>query len=91
MVVQYKNGTRPSCNCLRQKYQVPICQCLPADPIDDYVAAAFFEALSPAELNLCEQALAATDHEQEQLRRANHQQQQQQRERLRYQAALAER
>jgi DNA invertase Pin-like site-specific DNA recombinase len=87
MVVQYKDGTRYICNFLRQKYQVPVCQCLPADPVDDHAVAAFFEALSPVELDLCEQALAATGREQEQLRRAR----QQQLERLRYQAALAER
>jgi DNA invertase Pin-like site-specific DNA recombinase len=87
MLVQYKNGTRYICNFLRQKYQVPVCQCLPADPIDDYVVPAFFAALSPMELDLYAQALAAADRDQEQLRRAH----QQQLERLRYQARLAER
>jgi len=87
MVVQYKDGTRYICNSLRQKYQVPVCQCLSADPVDDYVVAAFFEALAPAELDLCAQALASADREQEQWRRAH----QQQLERLRYQAGLAER
>jgi hypothetical protein len=87
LVVQYKDGTRYLCNFLRQKYQVPVCQRLPADPVDDYVVGAFFEALAPAELRLCEQALAAMSREQEQWRRAC----QQQLERLRYQAALAER
>ncbi len=87
MVVQYKNGTRYICNFLRQKYQVPVCQCLPADPVDDYVVAAFFEALSPVELDLCGDALAAADHDEEQWYRAH----QQQLERLRYQASLAER
>src|SRR5262249_22639796 len=72
---------------LRQKYQVPVCQCLPADPIDAYVVGAFFEALSPVELDIYEQTLAAADREQEQLRRAHEQQLQ----RLRYQARLAER
>src|SRR5262249_17357902 len=52
LVVQYKNGTRYICNFLRQKYQVPVCQCLPADPVDDYVVGAFFEALAPVELDL---------------------------------------
>ena len=87
MLVQYKNGTRYICNFLRQKYQVPVCQCIPADAIDDFVVKSFFEALSPMELDVYAQALAATDREQEQVRRA----QQQQLERFRYQARLAER
>ena len=44
MCVQYKRGTRYICNSLRQKYQVPVCQCLPGDPIDDAVVSAFFAA-----------------------------------------------
>jgi len=87
MLVQYKGGTRYICNFLRQKYQVPVCQCLPADPVDDYVVKTFFEALAPMELDVYTQALAASDREQEQVRRAH----QQQLERLRYQARLAER
>jgi DNA invertase Pin-like site-specific DNA recombinase len=87
MCVQYKCGTRYICNSLRQKYQVPVCQCLPGDPVDVAVVSAFFEALSPMELDLFEQAQAATDREQEYVRRAH----EQQLERLRYQARLAER
>jgi hypothetical protein len=87
MCVQYKRGTRYICNSLRQKYQVPVCQCLPGDPVDDAVVSAFFDALSPMELDLFEQAQAATDRDQEHVRRAH----EQQLERLRYQARLAER
>jgi DNA invertase Pin-like site-specific DNA recombinase len=87
MCVQYKGGTRYICNSLRQKYQVPVCQCLPGDPVDDYVVTAFFEALSPIELDVYAQALSAGDREQEEVRHAH----QQQLERLRYQARLAER
>ena len=88
MVVQYKGGTRYLCNYLRQQYQVPVCQNLPADPIDAHVVGAFLEALSPVELDLYEQgggrpARRTTNRSQ----RA----QQQQLERLRYQARLAER
>src|SRR5437016_12856451 len=64
MFAQYRRKTRYVCNFLRQKYQAPLCQFLQADPIDDAVVAAFFEALAPMELNLYEQALAATDREQ---------------------------
>ena len=87
MCVQYKRGTRYICNALRQKYQVPVCQSLPGDPIDAAVVANFFAALSPMELDLYEQARAAMEREREQVRRAH----EQQLERLRYQARLAER
>ena len=87
MVVQYKGGTRYLCNYLRQQYRVPVCQNLPADPIDAHVVAAFFEALSPVELDLYDKAVAALQQDDERLRQA----QQQQLERLRYQARLAER
>lgn len=87
MVVQYKGRTSYLCNYLRQQYQVPVCQNLPADPIDAYVVGAFFEALSPVELDLYAQAVTALDQEEAQVRHA----QQQQLERLRYQARLAER
>jgi len=87
MVVQYKGRTCYLCNYLRQQYQVPVCQNLPADPIDAYVVGAFLEALSPVELDLYAQAVTALDQEEAQVRHA----QQQQLERLRYQARLAER
>jgi DNA invertase Pin-like site-specific DNA recombinase len=87
MVVQYKNGTRYLCNYLRQHYQVPVCQNLPADPIDDWVVQAFFDVLSPAEMDLYGKAVQALQQDENQVRQA----QQQQLERLRYQARLAER
>ena len=87
MVVQYKGGPRYLCNYLRQQYRVPVCQNLPADPIDAHVVQAFLDALSPAELDLYGQAVAALSREREQVLQA----QRQQIERLRYQAHLAER
>jgi DNA invertase Pin-like site-specific DNA recombinase len=87
MVVQYKPKTHYICNYLRQQYQVPVCQRLPADPIDDFVVQAFFAALAPAELDLYDQAAAAIRHEAETVDRA----QREQIERLRYEARLAER
>jgi DNA invertase Pin-like site-specific DNA recombinase len=87
MVVQYKGGPRYLCNYLRQQYQVPVCQNLPADPIDAHVIQAFLDALSPAELDLYGQAVAALSREREQVLQG----QRQQIERLRYQARLAER
>jgi predicted DNA-binding transcriptional regulator AlpA len=87
MVVQYKGGTQYLCNSLRQQFQVPVCQRIPGDPIDDYVVRLFFEALQPAELNVYDRVVSSLSEEQTQVRRA----QQQQLERLRYQARLAER
>lgn len=87
MVVQYKPKTHYICNHLRQQYQVSVCQYLPADPIDDFVVGAFFEALSPAELDLYDEAAAAIRREAEVIQRARLEQI----DRLRYQARLAER
>jgi DNA invertase Pin-like site-specific DNA recombinase len=87
MVVQYKPKTQYICNFLRQQYRVPVCQYLPADPIDDFVVRAFFAALSPAELDLYDEAAAAIRREAETIDRARREQI----DRLRYQARLAER
>src|SRR6267142_2725400 len=58
MVVQYKKGTRYLCNYLRQQYRVPVCQHVPADPVDAKVVEAFFAALAPVELEAYQRALA---------------------------------
>jgi len=87
MVVQYKGGTEYLCNYLRQQYRVPVCQYVPADPVDARVVAAFFEALSPVELDMYTQAMAVQHQQAERLEAAHRQQL----ERLRYEAALCER
>ncbi len=87
MLIQYRGGTRYLCNHLRQKYQIPVCQNLPADPIDAAVVAAFFAALAPVELDAYTAALEHRSRGQNALNAA----QQQQLARLRYSAALAER
>ncbi|MGC1953690.1 MAG: recombinase zinc beta ribbon domain-containing protein, partial [Gammaproteobacteria bacterium] len=87
LVVQYKGGTRYLCNYFRQQYGTPVCQYLPADPIDAHVVNAFFAALSPLELDAYREALKAQAKAEQALERAH----QNQLERLRYQAALAER
>src|SRR5262249_23955183 len=87
MVVQYKVRPCYLCNYLRQQYQVPVCQNLPAAPIDTHVVPAFLQALSPVELNLYDKAVAALRQDEDQVRQA----QEQQIERLRSQARLAER
>ena len=87
MMVQYQGGTLYLCNALRQKYGVPVCQNIPADWIDAAVVEAFFHALSPIELDVYARAEAAQRHAAE----ATHRARQQQLERLRYQAAFAQR
>jgi DNA invertase Pin-like site-specific DNA recombinase len=87
MVVQYKRLTRYLCNYLRQQYRVPVCEYIPADPVDAAVVKAFFQALSPVELDVYARALAAQRQADEQIERARTQQL----ERLRYQADLAQR
>lgn len=87
MVVQYKTGTRYICNYLRQQYRVPVCQYIPAKPIDHYVVDAFLAALSPLELDAYAEALKTQQQAAETLKHAHHQQL----ERLHYQVALAER
>jgi DNA invertase Pin-like site-specific DNA recombinase len=86
MVVQYKGGNRYLCNHTRNQYRTPVCQFIPADPTDKYVISAYFEALSPIELNAYEASLKKRDIEQETLLKA----QQQKLERLRYHAKFAE-
>jgi DNA invertase Pin-like site-specific DNA recombinase len=87
MVVQYKRGTRYTCNYLRQQYRAPVCQDILADGIDAYVVQSFFEAISPVELDVYEEAIKSQQHAQQTIEHA----QKQQLERLRYQVTLAER
>jgi len=87
MVVQYKGGPEYQCNFLHQMYQVPVCQHIASQPIDDFVVQAFFQALSPVELDVYEQALKTQTEIGHQAGQAH----EQQLERLRYQAALAQR
>lgn len=86
MTVQYKSGNRYLCNYLRSQYRIPVCQHIPADPVDELVIRAFFEALAPIELDAYEASLKEQDTEQQSLLKAH----QQKLERLRYQAQLAE-
>lgn len=86
-VVQDQGRTPYLCHSLRQQYQVPVCQNLPAAPMDPPVVAAFLEALSPVAGDLSTQAVAALRQEVQPVRPA----QPQQRQRLRSQARWAER
>jgi len=87
LVVQYCNVTRYACTYLQHTQGAPVCQHLPADPIDARVVDAFFEAVAPAELDAWERAQADRHRAAEALDRAEAQQV----ERLRYQVLLAER
>lgn len=66
---------------------MPVCQAIPGAPIDTAVAAAFFAAFAPIELDAYAQAVAAQQAHAEQLALA----QRQQLERPRYEAELARR
>ncbi|XYI00070.1 hypothetical protein ACMHYB_10075 [Sorangium sp. So ce1128] len=65
----------------------PVCQYLPADPIDQHVIEAFFQALSPLELDLYEKAIQSR-HDQ---RREDNNAQDRELQRLRYEVQLARR
>jgi len=87
MVVQYKNGNRYLCNYLRQQYQVPTCQFLPSDVIDNEVIPKFFEALSQIELDAYTKTISSQLQSEQEVNKIHMQQV----ERMRYQAKLAER
>src|SRR5262249_59477353 len=72
MRVQYKGGNEYLCNYWRGKPKAPVCQRVPADPVDQQVVTAFFDALAPAELDLYDQALAQRRQHQEEIDRAQH-------------------
>lgn len=85
--VQYKNIAYYQCNRLRQRYHMPICQSIPVKFIDSHIVEAFFQALSPVELDIYSQAISAKKETDIKLHKAH----MQEIERLRYQAALAQR
>src|SRR6266699_3448118 len=87
MVMEYKHGTRYLCNYLRQQYRVPVCQYIPADPVDMQVVETFFQALSSVELDVYTAAVATQQVTAQQIAHAH----QQHIERLHYEAALAQR
>ena len=83
----YSGSNRYICHLLHREQGDPVCQHLPADPIDARVVEAFFAAVTPAELEAWTRAQDARHRSDEALDRAEAQQV----ERLRYQALLAER
>lgn len=62
MCVQYKGGTQYLCNHLKQQTGAPVCQRIPGDAIDARVVAWFFEALTPAEIDLAAAPEAYLNH-----------------------------
>jgi DNA invertase Pin-like site-specific DNA recombinase/predicted DNA-binding transcriptional regulator AlpA len=87
MVVQYKTSTRYICNFLRQQHGAPVCQYIPADPVDKIVVNAFLEALSPVEIDIYARAIEQKKQADKKITSTHVQQV----ERLRYEAALAKR
>lgn len=87
MMVRYTGAIRYLCTFFHRQSGAPFCQNLPAEPVDAAVVEAFFEALSPVELDLYEKAMAGRREMKNEAEHAR----QQQLQRLRYQAELARR
>jgi DNA invertase Pin-like site-specific DNA recombinase len=87
MQIQYKGGARYLCNYHRFTMQLPVCQFLPAAPIDQHVVRVFFEALSPAELDLYEKAMESRKEQWREVEVA----QQRELQRLQYEVELSRR
>jgi DNA invertase Pin-like site-specific DNA recombinase len=86
MTVQYHAAARYICNAHKMQLGGAECQRSPIEPIDTWVVQKLWEALSSAELDSYDEAIAAFDEQRRQVERAR----QQQLERLRYEARLAE-
>lgn len=87
MEVRYPEAPRYFCAALKRRFGGRPCQNIPAGPVDEWVAEAFLEAISPVELDLYDKAMAARREMADDAEHAR----QQQLERLRYQAELARR
>jgi hypothetical protein len=86
MTVQYHAAPRYLCNHHKMQSGGKECQRMPIAPIDACVVDNFWEALSPAELDCYDEAIAAFDKQRRKVERAcNHQL-----ERLGYETRLAE-
>lgn len=87
MTVQYKKSSRYVCTQLQSQYGAPVCQSILTKRIDTYVAQAFFQAISPIELDIYSQAISTQKDNDRKINLAYLQEL----ERLRYQTALAQR
>jgi DNA invertase Pin-like site-specific DNA recombinase len=86
MTVQYHAAPRYLCSGHKEQGGGPECQRIPIPTVDTWVVRSFWEALSPAELDRYDAAVAAVEDHRLQLRRARDLQL----KRLRYEAGLAE-
>src|SRR4051812_25289275 len=82
MFVRYKSGTRYVCAHFQRQRGLPLCQNLPAAAVDQAVVRAFFDVLSPMELDVYAKIVATAQQEQESVGKTRAQQL----ERLGYQA-----
>ena len=57
--------------CASDRYRTPLCQFIPADPVDQQVVSLFFEALAPIELNAYEASLSEQSKETQALLKHN--------------------
>ena len=87
MLVEYQHGLRYVCDYQRRHFQGSVCQYIPGVPVEMQVVKAFFEALSPIEIDAYERAVAI----QNKADVATHRAHEQQLQRLRYEAELAQR
>jgi DNA invertase Pin-like site-specific DNA recombinase len=86
MTVQYNAAARYLCSAHKAQRSGPECQRVPIAPIDARVIEGFWEALSAAELDRYDEAVAALDEQRARVRKARDLQL----ERFRYDARLAE-
>jgi len=86
LTVQYHAAARYLCNRHKVLACGPECQRVPIVAVDACVVRCFWEALSPAEVDRYDEAVAALQAQREQVQRAR----KQQLERLRYEVRLAE-
>lgn len=87
MTIQYKKYSRYLCTHLKSQYGAPVCQSILTKRVDTYVVQAFFQAISPIELDIYSQAISTQKDNDSKINLAYAQEL----ERLRYQAALAQR
>lgn len=87
MAVIYKPTPRYQCAQLYQEFCLPVCQNVRAESIDAKIVEAFFEALSPVELDAYARAVEGRKQAEAAEQRARNQRL----ERLRYEAELARR
>jgi DNA invertase Pin-like site-specific DNA recombinase len=86
MTVQYQAAARYLCNHHKMQSGGKECQRVPIASVDAWVVQRFWEALTAAELDRYDEAVAAVEAQRRQLQRARNQQL----TRLRYEAGLAE-